>query len=173
MKVGIISDSHRKLGRTKKVIDRLMEEGVEFFFHCGDIVKEEVLEYLTSIKIPFYAVLGNNDYHLVSVMGRYPLHPEPFLFKLGGLSWKMMHHPHHIFPLNRDIILYGHTHIEDITFNGKNLILNPGEACARDTGYSSGMVLEIKPEEYRITIFYRQIKTKKWHSRQRVFKRPN
>jgi len=173
MKIGIISDTHRKVGRAKKLINRLMEEEVEFFLHAGDIVKIEVLDYLKSLQIPFYAVLGNNDYHLVEVMDRYPLHSEPFLFELEGVTFKLMHYPNHIFPLNREVIVYGHTHEVDITFNGKNLILNPGEACARDTGYSSGMVLEITPTHYTVTLFYRKIKTDLWLTRREEFKRPS
>ena len=51
MKIGIISDTHKKLGRAIKAIDYLIKEGAEYILHAGDIVREEVLEYLEE-KIP-------------------------------------------------------------------------------------------------------------------------
>jgi predicted phosphodiesterase len=54
MKIGIMSDTHKKVGRAKKVIDLLIENGAEYILHAGDIVKEEVLEYL-ELKIPYIA----------------------------------------------------------------------------------------------------------------------
>jgi putative phosphoesterase len=163
MKVGIFSDTHRKFGRAKKLIEKLDREGAEVFVCAGDIVKVEVLDFLEELGKPYWAVLGNNDYHLREVMGRYSLFFEPHYFQLGPKTAKVMHYPHHIFPLDRDIIIYGHTHSIDITFNGKNLILNPGEACARDTNYSSGILLEILPDRYIVELYYRKVKSEKWH----------
>ncbi|MRJ05997.1 MAG: YfcE family phosphodiesterase [Epsilonproteobacteria bacterium] len=170
MKVGIFSDTHKKVGRAKRLIDKLLEEGAESFVVAGDIVKIEVLDYLEEIGKPYVAVLGNNDYHLIDVMDKYSLYREPHYFKLGEKRAKVMHFPHHIFPLDTDIIIYGHTHSIDISFNGRNLILNPGEACARDTNYSSGMVLDILPGGYRVHLYYRKIKTQIWKEVVKEFK---
>jgi putative phosphoesterase len=161
MKIGIMSDTHKKIGRAKKVIDLLIENGAEYILHAGDIVKEEVLEYLES-KIPYTAVFGNNDYHLYPLIDKYNLHYEPFKFKLDNHIFKLMHYPTKMFPLDTEIVVYGHTHKEDITFNGRNLILNPGEACARDTEYSSCMMLEILDDKYLVTYYYRRIGSDFW-----------
>jgi putative phosphoesterase len=168
VRVGIISDTHKKAGRAKKAIDLLLSKNVEFIVHAGDIVREEVLEYLEQ-KIRYVAVLGNNDYHLYSVVDKYNIVTEPFYFKLSNKTWKLMHYPKYIFPLDTDIIVYGHTHDVDISFNGKNLILNPGEVCARDHGFSTCMTLDIEPNKYIATLYYRKIGEKEWKSKVKEF----
>jgi putative phosphoesterase len=171
MKIGIISDTHKKVGRAKKAIDLLLEKGAEFIVHAGDIVKVEVLDYLEEKNIRYVAVLGNNDFHLYSLVNKYELVTEPFYFKLANHTWKLMHYPRYMFPLDTDIIVYGHTHDVDITFNGKNLILNPGEVCARDHGFSSCILLEIVENKYIVTLYYRKIKTKEWKSKIKEFEK--
>jgi putative phosphoesterase len=169
MRVGIISDTHKKLGRAKKAVDLLVDKGIEFLVHAGDIVREELLEYIESKNLRYVAVLGNNDYHLYSVIDKYELVSEPFYFKLANKTWKLMHYPKYIFPLDTDIIVYGHTHDVDITFNGKNLILNPGEVCARDHGFSTCMTLDIEDEKYIVTLYYRKIGESEWKSKVKEF----
>ena len=169
MKVGIISDTHKKVGRAKRAIDLLLDKGAEFMVHAGDIVKVEVLEYLEKKNIRYVAVLGNNDFHLYDLIDKFELVTEPFYFKLAGKTWKLMHYPRYMFPLDTDIIVYGHTHDVDITFNGKNLILNPGEVCARDHGYSTCMMLEIKENKYTVTLYYRKIGEDEWQSKVKEF----
>ena len=169
MKVGIISDTHKKLGRAKKVIDLLIDKRVEFIVHAGDIVKVEVLEYLEEKNIKYVAVLGNNDFHLYSAVDKFNLFSEPYYFKLANKTWKLMHYPRYMFPLDTDIIVYGHTHDVDISFNGKNLILNPGEVCARDHGFSTCMTLDIEENKYIVTLFYRKIGESEWKSKLKEF----
>jgi len=156
MKIGIISDTHKKTGRAIRAIDFLLDKGIEYIIHAGDIVQKEILDYLEE-KIPYIAVFGNNDYHLYRYIDKYNLAYEPYKFKLDNHTFKLMHYPTKMFPLDTEIIIYGHTHDEDITYNGKNLILNPGEVCARDTGYSQFMILETFKDRYEISYFYRRI----------------
>jgi len=68
MKIGILSDTHKKVGRAKKAIDMLLDNGAEFLIHAGDIGKIEILEYFKEISIPYTAVLGNNDRKLVDLI---------------------------------------------------------------------------------------------------------
>ena len=169
MRIGIISDTHKKVGRAKKAIDLLLEKEVEFIVHAGDVVEEEVLEYLESSSINYVAVLGNNDFHLYKVIDKYNLKSEPYYFKLANKTFKLMHYPKYMFPLDTNIIIYGHTHDVDITFNGKNLILNPGETCARDHGFSTCITLDINAEKYVVTLYYRKIKEKIWKEKVKEF----
>ena len=164
-----MSDTHKKLGRAKKAIDLLVDKGVEFIVHAGDIVRVELLEYLEEKNIRYVAVLGNNDYHLYSVVDKFNLVSEPYYFKLTNKTWKLMHYPKYMFPLDTDIIVYGHTHDVDISFNGKNLILNPGEVCARDHGFSTCMTLDIEENKYIVTLFYRKIGESDWKSKIKEF----
>ena len=164
-----MSDTHKKLGRAKKAVDLLIDKGVEFIVHAGDIVRVELLEYLEEKKIRYVAVLGNNDFHLYDVVDKYNLVTEPNYFKLANKTWKLMHYPKYLFPLDTDIIVYGHTHDVDISFNGKNLILNPGEVCARDHGFSTCMTLDILENKYIVTLYYRKIGEKEWKEKIKEF----
>jgi len=167
MKIGIISDTHKKTGRAIRAIDFLLENGVEYILHAGDIVQIEILDYLEE-KIPYIAVFGNNDYHLYRYIDEYHLAYEPYKFKLDNHTFKLMHYPTKMFPLDTEIVVYGHTHDEDITYNGKNLILNPGEVCARDSGYSQCMILECFSDKYEVSYFYRRVGTDLWKEDKKV-----
>ena len=164
-----MSDTHKKLGRAKKAVDLLIQKGAEFIVHAGDIVRAELLEYLEEKNIRYVAVLGNNDFHLYNVADKFNIVTEPSYFKLANKTWKLMHYPKYMFPLDTDIIVYGHTHDVDITFNGKNLILNPGEVCARDHGFSTCMTLDIEENKYIVTLYYRKIGEDEWKSKIKEF----
>ncbi len=164
-----MSDTHKKLGRAKKAVDLLIQKGAEFIVHAGDIVRVELLEYLEEKNIRYVAVLGNNDFHLYNVADKFNIVTEPYYFKLANKTWKLMHYPKYMFPLDTDIIVYGHTHDVDITFNGKNLILNPGEVCARDHGFSTCMTLDIEENKYIVTLYYRKIGEDEWKSKIKEF----
>lgn len=73
MKIGILSDTHSKIGRAKKVIDLLIDNGAEYLIHAGDICEVDVLEYMAQSKLPYLAVYGNNDAHMVEHHRRFNL----------------------------------------------------------------------------------------------------
>lgn len=156
MKIGILSDTHKKEGRSQKLINHLKACGAEFLIHAGDIVKPEILEQLKQSGLRYIAVYGNNDAHLVEYHTKYNLVQEPHYFKLGGAKFKLMHLP---FYLNADaeIIIFGHTHVFECDFKHKTLFLNPGESCARDEPFSSGAMLEISDQEFLITHYARAL----------------
>jgi len=170
MKIGLMSDSHKKVGRSKKVIDLLKEHGAEQIIHAGDIVKKEILDLLEASELPYIAVYGNNDAHLYRHNNIYNLVEEPYNFHFDTLSVSLMHHPTYI-SYERDIMIYGHTHDMDARFENQTLIINPGESCARDKSISECMLLDIDQEHYHITYFYRAIKTDSWLEKKTTFKR--
>jgi len=171
VKIGLLSDSHRKAGKTRKAVDLLLKEGARFLLHAGDIVEEESLQILRESGVPTKTVLGNNDGPLREVMDRYDLFSEPLRFTLEELRFKMMHHPYHFMPLEEDVIIFGHTHQVLSSFNGKNLYLNPGEVCGRDTGKSSCMLLETTAEAFRVQTFFRYNGDNVWHNEEVEFAR--
>jgi len=161
MKIGLISDTHKKIGRAVKCIDLLIENGAEYIIHAGDIVKVEVLEYLRDCKVDYKAVYGNNDKHLFIHHKEFNLVEEPYYWMLGDKKIKLMHKPYYL-SADADIIIHGHTHEVLLENNNGKLYINPGESCARDTGISNAMLLDINKNEYTIKHFYREIKTNIW-----------
>jgi len=170
LKIGILSDTHRKVGRTKKIVELLKSSGAEYLIHAGDIVEEATLKELQKSGIPFTAVFGNNDKHLRELKEEFKLVYEPSYFGLDGLKFKLMHIPIYLNP-DADVVIFGHTHKKYINFTGKTLFLNPGEACARNKELSECMMLETSNEKFIVTYFYRKIKTDTWNTNETEFER--
>lgn len=59
MKLGILSDTHNQLDRTRRAVAMLREAGAEALVHCGDITRGEIVAACSLL--PCYYVLGNND----------------------------------------------------------------------------------------------------------------
>lgn len=170
MKIGLLSDTHSKKGRSQKVIDHLVQEGAEFLIHAGDIVKPEILEQLKSSGLRYVAVYGNNDAGLIEYHDRYNLVQEPHYFKLGGASFKLMHLP---FYMNGDVevIVFGHTHVFECDFKNRTLFLNSGETCARDEPFSSCAMLEITDNAFNVTHYFRKVGSEHFEERHYSFER--
>ena len=162
MIIGIISDTHKKIGRAIKAIDLLIENGAEYIIHAGDIVKLEVLEYLIDKNIEYKAVYGNNDKHLYQYAKNFNIVQEPYYWMMENKKIKLMHKPYYLIP-DADIIIYGHTHRALIEFKNKKLFINPGESCARDTDISNALLLKINENGYKIKHYSRKIKTNFWN----------
>ena len=62
MLLGILSDTHDRIERTKAGVAVLVNAGAETLIHCGDITIPEVVYELASL--PSYFVFGNCDFDL-------------------------------------------------------------------------------------------------------------
>jgi len=150
MKIGIISDTHRKVKKTKKALAHLLKNGAEFIIHAGDIVEVEILQMLKNSSLDYLAVYGNNDQHLMEHHDNFNLVQEPYYFNLAGLRFKLMHLPHYMTP-DADIIIFGHTHHFECEMNNGKLFLNSGEVCARKKPISEFAMLEILEDKFFVT----------------------
>ena len=63
MLLGILSDTHNDVVRTKQAVDVLRVEGAESLIHCGDLSIPEIVEVCSCL--PFYFVFGNHDSDMV------------------------------------------------------------------------------------------------------------
>lgn len=161
MKIGIMSDTHRKIGKAKKVIDYFVKENVEYIIHAGDIVEIEVLKYIEETKIEYKAVYGNNDNHLLEYQNDFNLVEEPYYFYINKKKIKLMHKPYYL-GADADIIIFGHTHDVHTQMNNGKLYLNPGETCGRDTNYSNFLILDIGEDNYKLKHYFRESKNDTW-----------
>lgn len=154
MKIGIISDTHRKVKKAKKALNMLLNNGAEFIIHAGDIVELETLELLKNCGKRYIAVYGNNDAHLVEYHNDFNLVQEPYYFKLASLKFKLMHMPYYM-ANDVDVVIFGHTHKFETALQNGTLYLNPGEICAREKPISECVMLEIKNDEFIVTHYTR------------------
>ncbi len=157
MKIGILSDTHSKTGRSQQAIDHLLTEGAEFLIHAGDIGEPEHLEQLKASGKRYVAVYGNNDAPLHIYHNKYNLVQEPDYFKLANTNFKLMHLPFYMNP-DAEVIIFGHTHTFECDFKNDTLFLNPGEACARSKPLSECAMLEVTESWFNVTHYTRPIK---------------
>ncbi len=153
IKIGILSDSHTRLDYLKLVLKQMQEEGINYLLHAGDLCKQESLEMISSLNIPYTCVFGNNDYGLIEFANVYNIKKEPSYFKIQNTTFKMMHLPFYM-TQDSDVVVYGHTHIFEHNFNGKTLFINPGEVYAREKPRIEFVILQIEEESYKLEYNY-------------------
>ncbi|MFI5310610.1 MAG: metallophosphoesterase family protein [Gemmatimonadales bacterium] len=129
MLIGLISDTH---GMVRPEVHVALA-GVGLILHAGDVGGEAILAELAAIA-PVNAVYGNTD-----PPGAPGLSRELDL-NLGGLRVHVSHgHELGRSPTpaglvdayDADVIVYGHTHRQDVTRVGSTLVVNPGAAGPR------------------------------------------
>ena len=129
--VGLISDTHVPV-RAREIPRKVMEvfEEADFIVHAGDLVDMSVIDELERLA-PVLAVYGNMDGP--KIRGRLPKTNSAKIVK-----WKIgvMHNPGSMFGMkkmreiakenNFDVFVYGHTHNQNIKWEGNTLFINPG-----------------------------------------------
>lgn len=170
MKIGVLSDSHRKVDYTKDVIDFLKSKEAEYFIHAGDLCVEENLKLLEESNLTYISVFGNNDYSLVSVSNKYNIKQEPYNFRIKNTTFRLMHLPFYMTG-DCDVVIYGHTHIFECEYNNGTLFLNPGEVCAREKPLCECVLLEINEDNYIINYYSRKIDEKDFRKKEIKYER--
>ena len=140
MKVGIITDTHDKQALLKKAIEVFAEHHVDCVLHAGDITSPSSAQALAEIDhVRFIGVFGNCDSDksaLESIVSshRGEIHRGVYRGKIGEKKLLMAHNPCALgdMPITGDfdLIVYGHTHVQDIRRDGNTLVINPGQSWA-------------------------------------------
>jgi uncharacterized protein len=123
MRVGVLSDTHGLL--RPAVLARLA--GSERILHAGDVGGPEILDALRAIA-PVEAVRGNVDTGAMASL------PESVAGELDGLPFRMVHRREDADPkwLPRlSLLVFGHSHRPEISWESGCLLLNPGAAGQR------------------------------------------
>lgn len=152
LKIGIVSDIHTKVDLYENALNFLVKRGVSALILAGDIVKKDALILTKECALDTFIVFGNNDAHLYPLSDEFNIKSEPYKFNIAQTSFKLMHMPFFLTP-DSDVIIYGHTHIQDIKKTDTTLFLNPGEICAREKPKSECMELEILEDRYIVRAY--------------------
>jgi putative phosphoesterase len=139
--IGVISDTHDKLELTQRIVEYLLSHNISHLIHAGDI-GQRVADYLARLPIKTVAVYGNTDTALHAPGGNLILQKQPYYFKIGSTTFKLMHQPYFLTP-DSDVVIYGHLHTFECK-KAKSLFLNPGEVCAREKPRSECALLDPK-----------------------------
>jgi putative phosphoesterase len=156
MQIGILSDTHDKLERTRIAVDLLRSAGAEMLFHCGDLTSPSIIKICAVL--PGYFVLGNNDWDMAG-----HLQAAATDFGMTCLGWGDVVsvgdkrigvvHGHlatdlrRVQALNPDYIFSGHSHIPSDSRVGSARRINPG-ALHRANEFSVAL-LDLKSDELR------------------------
>ncbi|MFA7083407.1 MAG: YfcE family phosphodiesterase [Arcobacteraceae bacterium] len=170
MKIGILSDSHLKIQYTQECIEFLKSLEAQYLIHAGDLCHEDNLKALKNSSLPYVAVFGNNDNHLLSYSQTYNIYKEPYYFKIKEVSFKLMHLPMYLNG-DTDVVIFGHTHIFEADYKNETLFLNPGEICAREKPQIECVLLEITPKEYIIQYYFKNINDKSFTKKEIRYER--
>jgi putative phosphoesterase len=140
MKVGIITDTHDLHDVLQKAIDVFTEYQVDYILHAGDITSPSTAYTLASIDhARLIAVFGNCDMEKSSLESvvksqQGEIHKGRYKGNIADKKLLMAHDPRNLgeIPITGDfdLIVYGHTHVQDIHRQGNTLIINPGQSWA-------------------------------------------
>lgn len=153
MKIGILSDSHDHQKNTLTAIDLFNQHNVDYVLHAGDIVSPFTARTFHKLEhAKFIAVFGNNEGEklmLQSVINGFGGEIHDYIYKgeIAGRSIHMCHVHHDVEEIVNsqmyDLIIYGHTHHQDIRRDSNTLVINPGETTDWITGTAHIVILDL------------------------------
>jgi putative phosphoesterase len=158
MKIGIISDTHDHHQNVLKAIGIFNDEQVKYVLHAGDMVSPFTAKAFANVPgARFIAVFGNCDgekLRLKEAITEFggEINNHIYTGRLDNKEIFMTHRPDMIDELSAggkyDLLIFGHTHKQDIRKVGRSLIINPGETTDWITGQPSIVVLELDDMSY-------------------------
>jgi len=158
MLLGIMADSHDNLPKIERAVSFFNQKGVKLVLHAGDFIAPFVARKLKDLNCPLVGVFGNNDGEkkglgdkIASINGE--VHTPPYSFERKGKNILLVHDPEMLKGMDLfsfDLVIYGHTHEEEIKKEGQRIILNPGECGGWLTGRSTVALVDLKSMEVSI-----------------------
>jgi len=153
MKIGIISDSHDHHKNVDKAVSVFNKHEVEYVFHAGDIVAPFTAKAFEKLeKAQFISVYGNNDGEVLFLEETIKgfggqIHRYGYKGMVQGKAIYMTHVQHDVDEIARsqkyDLLIYGHTHKQDVRQQQRTLVVNPGESTDWITGTAQVVILEM------------------------------
>lgn len=143
MKIGLIADTHDNLPLIKKAVELFNKCKAGFVLHAGDFIAPFSVKPLFDLACRWKGVLGNNDGEVQGLVriSKGNISRQPLVLQLGGLKITLVHEYR---KADTDVIVFGHTHTPHIEKQGKQLLVNPGEASGWVTGKSSVALLDLE-----------------------------
>jgi len=156
MRVGILSDTHDQVARTRAAVALLVDAGAEALVHCGDITVPEVVHELSGR--PSYFVFGNCDVDLpelreaIVAIGGACLE-QGGVIELGDRRLAVTHghlprEVHRLEARSPHYFMTGHTHQSADARRGSTRWINPGALHRAAT--LSVAVLDLASDELRL-----------------------
>jgi hypothetical protein len=151
MKLGVLSDTHENMTQIKKAVEIFNARKVDLVLHAGDVISPITYNEFKNLAARIVFVYGNNDGFKVGLKEKFAdigeFYTGHYETVLEGKKLVIMHEPDFLDEITRagdyDVIIYGHTHKQDIKKIGNTLVLNPGECCGWITGKPTIVILTL------------------------------
>ena len=163
MILGVVSDTHNRLGNIEKIIDIFNSNKVDFVIHTGDITKADTLRKFSNLNCSLMGVYGNNDLleldlNKTSEECGFDFREPPFITSIGKKKIAIFHEPDLInetlsLDSNIDIVIHGHTHRYRQEMIQDTLVFNPGESAGMQKGRNAIGIINLKNLNIRRIFF--------------------
>jgi putative phosphoesterase len=158
MRIGVLSDTHDHMSHIRRAVEALNDLQVELALHAGDYVAPFVVNELARLNCRLMGIFGNNDGERLGLTKRISeigqVQVQPLFLELKGCRIAMVHEPEPVEAFARsglyDLVLYGHTHQQELRTVGECLVLNPGEVCGWLTGTATCAVVTLPEKQVEI-----------------------
>lgn len=135
MRVGVLSDTHEQLERTRRALEALRAAGCAALVHCGDFTSVAMVTACAGVGLPF--VFGNNDADETPALERAAVEAGAVCLgwsgevELGGRRVAVAHghmrdDVRRLLAAGPDYLLTGHSHAAHDFDAGGVRRLNPG-----------------------------------------------
>ena len=153
MKIGIISDSHDAHRQVLKAVEIFNQKKVNYILHAGDIVSPFTAKAFAKVEgAKFIAVFGNCDGEKLLLKQAIEdfggeIYERTYTGQIDRKRIFMIHVPTMLDEVidsgHYDLVIYGHTHKQDIRKAGSTLVINPGESTDWITGTAFVVILDL------------------------------
>ncbi|OWK43934.1 metallophosphoesterase family protein [Fimbriiglobus ruber] len=153
MRLGILSDTHDQLARTRLAVQLLKDHGADVLIHCGDLAGPEIVK--ACAVLPCYFVFGNHDADRVPELRRAAVETGAVCLEWGGeilLAGKRVAVTHghmhtdvrRLLAAGPDYLFSGHSHIPTDRYEDQTRRINPG--ALHDTDSFTVALLDLVSE---------------------------
>jgi putative phosphoesterase len=156
MRLGILSDTHDELDRTRMAVQLLCDEGAEALVHCGDLASPPIVA--ACAVLPCWFVFGNHDADNVPALQQAATASGAVCLGWAGeieLDGRLIAvaHGHMSYDVRRALasrphyLLSGHSHIASDRRDGLIRRINPGALHEADR--FTVAILDLQADELR------------------------
>lgn len=142
MLLAIVSDSHDAIPHLRWAVELANERQAAYLLHCGDLISPFMVKELAPFRGEVHLILGNNpgDVWLLAKhcakLSHVHLHGQFAFEDLEGLAVALVHFPELAEGLaltgRFDLVCCGHTHVFEVRFLERAVIVNPGELLGKE-----------------------------------------
>jgi putative phosphoesterase len=156
MRIGLMSDTHDRVPAIDALLREMLARDVHFVLHAGDYCSPFALKPFQDHNIAMAGVFGRNDGDHEGLMSA----------AAQGVGQELFESPHGMTMLEskllivhdigdvversvlaHQIVVHGHTHLQEMKTRNDTLIVNPGEACGWLYGAPSAAILDLNTKQ--------------------------